>query len=93
MTQWAIKCPVNVNVKAGKVAISLFLSSELDGLVGITKLLQETLRASSVCGPDYKYVFHIMKPAEGLEDHFIHAFSSEVVGESSGNIGTPLIFL
>jgi hypothetical protein len=31
--------PVDVNLKAGKVAISLFLGSKLDVLVGITELL------------------------------------------------------
>jgi len=42
--------PVDVNLKAGKVAISLFLGSELDVLVGITELLQKLFQLPQFVG-------------------------------------------
>ena len=46
--------PLNVNVKAGKVAISLFLGSELDILVDITELLQKLFRLPQFVGQTTK---------------------------------------
>jgi hypothetical protein len=73
--------PVNVNVKARTIAMSLCFGSELAVLYGITELLQKLFQLPQ------------------FVDHFIHAFSSEVLymevimGESSSSFGTLLIFL